>query len=90
VDELGALLKAQRRRLVAHLAHGLGLAHLGLAEDAVQAASLRALEVWPVEGRPANPAGWLYRTAQHHAIDQLRRAGCDDELPADDSGTPPR
>ena len=88
MDELGALLKAQRRRLVAHLAHGLGLAHLGLAEDAVQAASLRALEVWPVEGRPANPAGWLFRTARHHAIDQLRRAGRDDELPADDSGTP--
>ncbi len=88
MDELGTLLKAQRRRLVAHLAHGLGLAHLGLAEDAVQAASLRALEVWPVEGRPANPAGWLFRTARHHAIDQLRRAGRDDELPADDSGTP--
>ena len=88
MDELGTLLKAQRRRLVAHLAHGLGLAHLGLAEDAVQAASLRALEVWPVEGRPANPAGWLFRTARHHAIDQLRRAGRDDELPPNDSGTP--
>lgn len=82
--DLGALLKAQRRRLVAHLAHGLGLAHLGLAEDAVQVASLRALEVWPVEGRPANPAGWLYRVARHHAVDQLRRGGRDDALPDDD------
>jgi RNA polymerase sigma-70 factor, ECF subfamily len=74
-QDLARLLKSQRRRLVAHLAHGLGLAHLGLAEDAVQAASLRALETWPVDGTPANPAGWLFRVARHQAIDHLRRQG---------------
>ena len=41
---------AQRRRLVAHLVHALGLDHLALAEDAVQVAALRALEHWPAEG----------------------------------------
>ena len=87
--ELAALLKAQRRRLVAHLAHSLGLAHLGLAEDAVQAASLRALERWPLDGRPDNPAGWLFRVARHHAVDQLRRHGRDDALPDDDGGASP-
>lgn len=84
MDELAALLKAQRRRLVAHLAHGLGLAHLALAEDAVQAATLQALERWPRDGTPANPAGWLYRTARHHAVDVLRRAGRETDWPDDD------
>ena len=83
-QELAALLQAQRRRLVAHLAHALGLAHLGLAEDAVQAASLRALETWPRDGTPDNPAGWLFRVARHHAIDQLRRTRHDDVLPGED------
>lgn len=63
---------AQRRRLVAHLARALGLPHLGLVEDAVQWACLRALETWPADGTPANPAGWLYRVAWRHAVDQLR------------------
>lgn len=83
--DLAALLKAQRRRLVAHLAQSLGLARLGLAEDAVQVASLRALETWPAQGLPANPAGWLYRVARHHAIDTLRHDGRDSDLPDDDA-----
>lgn len=83
--ELQAVLATQRRRVVAHLARSLGLSHLALAEDAVQAASLRALEVWPTQGTPANPAGWLYRVARHEAIDALRVAGRHDSLP-DDKG----
>ncbi|MFO1330108.1 MAG: sigma-70 family RNA polymerase sigma factor [Rubrivivax sp.] len=85
MDELAALLRQQRRRLVAHLAHGLGLAHLSLAEDAVQVACLRALETWPTDGRPAHPAGWLYRVARHHAIDQLRRGGREVDWPDDEA-----
>jgi RNA polymerase sigma-70 factor (ECF subfamily) len=79
--ELQALLATQRRRVVAHLARSLGLPHLGLAEDAVQSAALRALEVWPAQGVPANPAGWLYRVARHEAIDALRVAGRHDTWP---------
>lgn len=72
-DELiPALLRRERRRLVALLARGLGLAHLAVAEDALQTACLRALERWPQEGVPAQPAAWLYRVAQRVAIDQLR------------------
>ncbi|MDP3613166.1 MAG: sigma factor, partial [Rubrivivax sp.] len=73
--ELQRLLATQRRRVVAHLARSLGLPHLGLAEDAVQSAALRALEVWPAQGVPANPAGWLFRVARNEAIDALRVAG---------------
>jgi RNA polymerase sigma-70 factor, ECF subfamily len=69
---LETVLRHQRGRLVARLARSLGLAHLALAEDAVQTAALRALDRWPRDGVPDNPAGWLYRVAQRVAIDTLR------------------
>jgi RNA polymerase sigma-70 factor, ECF subfamily len=82
--ELQTLLARQRPRVVAHLARSLGLPHLALAEDALQAAALRALELWPAQGVPANPAGWLFRVARHEAIDALRVAGRHDPWPDDD------
>lgn len=81
---------AQRRpRLVAQLARRFGLDHLGLAEDAVQHACLRALETWPRDGTPAEPAGWLVRVAQHWAIDQLRLGQRWVALPDDENGVAP-
>jgi RNA polymerase sigma-70 factor (ECF subfamily) len=44
-----------------------------LAEDALQDALLVALERWPREGVPRNPAAWVLTTAHHKAIDRLRR-----------------
>src|SRR6266702_7358712 len=44
-----------------------------LAEDALQDALLVALERWPVEGIPHNPAAWITTTARRKAIDRLRR-----------------
>jgi len=85
---LAAVLARERRRVVAHLARSLGLPQLGLAEDAVQAAALRALECWPLDGLPANPAGWLYRVARHEAIDALRHDGRAEALPDDESRLP--
>ena len=81
---LQAVLARQHGRVVAHLARSLGLAHLALAEDAVQTAALRALQSWPVRGVPANPAGWLYRVAWRDAVDSLRAAGRHLPLPGDD------
>jgi RNA polymerase sigma-70 factor, ECF subfamily len=78
------LLTRERRRVVAQLARSLGLSHLALAEDAVHMAALRALEHWPHEGVPANPAAWLYRVARHAAIDALRRDNKHDSWPDDD------
>jgi RNA polymerase sigma factor (sigma-70 family) len=46
---------------------------VGLAEDLAQDALLIALEKWPSQGIPENPAAWLMSTAKHRAVDSLRR-----------------
>jgi RNA polymerase sigma-70 factor, ECF subfamily len=45
-----------------------------LAEEAVQDAFVKALERWPRDGVPDNPAAWITTTARNHAIDRVRRA----------------
>jgi RNA polymerase sigma factor (sigma-70 family) len=47
---------------------------LGLAEDLAQDALVAALQQWPREGVPDNPAAWLMQTAKRRAIDHFRRA----------------
>ncbi|RIQ11798.1 RNA polymerase sigma factor [Jiangella rhizosphaerae] len=46
---------------------------LGLAEDAVQDAFVTAVDRWPRDGVPDNPAGWIVRTARNRAVDVVRR-----------------
>jgi RNA polymerase sigma-70 factor, ECF subfamily len=48
---------------------------LDLAEDALSEAFARASERWPGEGVPANPAGWLYRTAYRQVVARVRAEG---------------
>lgn len=45
-----------------------------LAEDAVQDALARAVERWPGDGVPANPAAWVTTVARRRAIDLVRHA----------------
>lgn len=45
---------------------------VGLAEDIAQDVLVTALERWPVDGLPANPAAWLMTAASHRALDHLR------------------
>lgn len=85
MNALDAVLREQRGRLVARLARSLGLGHLALAEDAVQTAAVRALDRWPTDGVPDNPAGWLYRVARHAAIDALRHEAPQRSIDADDA-----
>ena len=59
--------------MVAHLTRLLGPAHLELAEETVQEAMLRALQIWPYQGVPENAPGWLFRVAHNIAIDAVRR-----------------
>jgi RNA polymerase sigma-70 factor (ECF subfamily) len=58
-------------RAVATLIRVLG--DFDLAEEAVQDAFARALEVWPVDGIPSSPGAWITTTARNRAIDRLRR-----------------
>ena len=50
------------------------LGDFDLAEEAVQDAFVVALERWPRDGAPDNPAAWIIRTARNRAIDVLRRS----------------
>ena len=46
---------------------------IDLAEDALQEATVVALERWTGEGVPSNPAAWLTTVARHKALDRIRR-----------------
>jgi RNA polymerase sigma-70 factor (ECF subfamily) len=43
------------------------------AEDAFQDAVAKALQTWPRDGIPENPAAWLFAAARRRAIDLVRR-----------------
>jgi len=45
---------------------------VGLAEELAQDALVSALEQWPGEGVPGNPAAWLTAVAKRRALDRLR------------------
>ena len=59
--------------MVAVLTRLFGVHNLALAEDVVQDAFCRALEVWSFRGVPENPAAWLMAVAKNRALDILRR-----------------
>jgi RNA polymerase sigma factor (sigma-70 family) len=67
------LFRHEAGKLVAVLTRIFGLEHLGLAEDVVQEALARALQIWPFQGVPQNPSAWLMRTARNLALDVVRR-----------------
>ncbi|GIF77517.1 RNA polymerase sigma factor [Asanoa siamensis] len=81
-----AVWRMHSGRLVASLTRLVN--DVGLAEDFAQDAYLAALEQWPREGVPAEPAGWLLTTARRRATDMIRRERVRDEkyalLGADD------
>lgn len=70
-EQLDRLFRIESAQAVATLARIFR--DLQRAEDAVQEAYMRALEVWPADGTPRNPAAWILRTARNYAIDQVRR-----------------
>lgn len=67
------LFRHEAGRMVATLTRIFGIQNLGLAEDVVQDAFCRALEVWKFRGVPENPSAWLMTAAKHRALDMLRR-----------------
>jgi RNA polymerase sigma-70 factor (ECF subfamily) len=67
------LFRHESGRMVVALTRLFGIHNLALAEDVVQDAFCRAIEVWKFKGVPANPSAWLMATAKHRAVDILRR-----------------
>ena len=59
--------------MVAVLTRIFGVHNLELAEDVVQDAFCRAIEVWKFRGMPENPSAWLMTAAKNRALDVLRR-----------------
>jgi RNA polymerase sigma-70 factor (ECF subfamily) len=60
-------------RMVATLSRRVGVQHLELVEDAVQAALLTAYKTWTTSQPPANPPAWVFRVAYNNVLDALRR-----------------
>src|SRR5882724_1022917 len=67
------LFRREAGRMVSVLTRVFGIHNLALAEDVVQDAFCRALEVWKFRGVPENPSAWLVATARNRALDILRR-----------------
>ncbi|HEY6030117.1 MAG TPA: sigma-70 family RNA polymerase sigma factor, partial [Gaiellaceae bacterium] len=65
------VFREEHGRVLASLIRVLG--DFELAEDAVQDAYAVAVERWPREGTPRNPAAWIVTTARNRAIDRIRR-----------------
>src|SRR5689334_13325949 len=72
-EEMEHLFRRESGRMVAAVARVFGVHNLQLAEDVVQDAFCRALEVWNVRGMPENPSAWLMAAAKRRALDALRR-----------------
>ena len=73
MEPFESLFRRESGRLVAALTRVFGVHNLALAEDVVQDAFCRAMEVWKFRGVPQNPAGWLLTVAKNRALDVLRR-----------------
>jgi RNA polymerase sigma factor (sigma-70 family) len=66
-----AVWSIEAARVIASLARIVR--DVGLAEELAQDALVAALEQWPEQGIPNNPAAWLMATAKHRALNLLRR-----------------
>jgi RNA polymerase sigma-70 factor (ECF subfamily) len=70
-QRLATLWRVESPRLIARLMHQLG--DLDSAEEIAQDAFMAAIEKWPQDGVPDNPAAWLSTTARYLAVDRIRR-----------------
>ena len=75
VDDAGPalehLLRTESGRVLGGLVRRFG--DLDLAEDAFQEACVEALQRWPDDGVPDNPAAWLTTVSRNRALDRVRR-----------------
>ncbi len=69
--ELEAVFRRHAGQIFATLVRYLG--DFDLAEEALQDATIAALERWPATGLPDNPGAWLLTVARRKAVDRIRR-----------------
>lgn len=69
---IAAVWRREAARIIAGVARLVR--DVGLAEEFAQDALVAALERWPRDGTPDNPAAWLTTTARNRALDHLRQA----------------
>ena len=69
--QVAAVFRQESGKAVATLVRMLG--DIDAAQEAVQDAFVRALEAWPRDGVPPNPAAWIVTAAKNRAIDVVRR-----------------
>jgi RNA polymerase sigma-70 factor, ECF subfamily len=70
-SRIDGVFRAEHGKVIASLIGALG--DFDAAEEALQEAFAIALERWPRDGIPPNPAAWLVTTAKRKAIDTWRR-----------------
>jgi len=68
---IDAVWRIEAGRIIAAVARMVR--DVGLAEELAQDALVAALEHWPHDGLPDNPAAWLMTTARNRALDRLRQ-----------------
>lgn len=68
---ISAVWRQESARIVAAVARLVR--DVGLAEELAQDALVTALERWPLDGLPNNPAAWLMTAARNRALDRLRQ-----------------
>lgn len=71
-DAVERVFREESGRILATLIRAIG--DFDLAEEALQEALVVALDRWPRDGVPTNPAAWITTTARRKAIDRIRRA----------------
>ncbi|RXZ33260.1 RNA polymerase sigma factor [Oxalobacteraceae bacterium CAVE-383] len=67
-----AVWRIESSRIIAVLTRMLR--DVGVAEELAQDALVAALERWPADGLPENPAAWLMTVAKNRALDRLRQS----------------
>src|SRR6266511_3718649 len=70
-DVVEAVFRQEHGRIIAALIRYFG--DFDVAEEALQDAFAAALDRWPQDGIPDNPAAWITTAAKRTAINRLRR-----------------
>lgn len=78
----------EHARITAILVRKFGPQHLESILDATQEAFLAALQSWPFQGEPNNPAAWLTTAAERRLIDHFRKTRRETELPEQEPPAP--